>query len=260
MSHYKELLKQNKSPGELKLFLRKNLKNIYQNENNAKIAVMRLIDLQKEELDKHLETIDSDLKRKDLVLNYKDIEKHDISDIDVRNWFTKIEDDGFEIKEGTILINYEEIKDICKDYVSDDIRAYIDIESTESENPYKSENELKIEKKELAKRINEVKKYTDTYKNSPYISRVNVLRKEYLKAYMLGLPNSSVFEYYLSYSNEGRNRIKDEWIETYNMIVKEYESQPVGVITLNYLNKLKHKDNNYNLNEKIYDYIMNEIG
>ena len=89
MSQYKMLLRQNKSPSELMNFLFANLKDIQETSiNNANIAVMRLIDLQKKNLVEHIETA-NDSEYKEIVDNYDKMEKHDITDPDKKNWIEK---------------------------------------------------------------------------------------------------------------------------------------------------------------------------
>jgi hypothetical protein len=252
MVKYRKLLRENKSPEELIQFLKKNIKDMH--ENTANIAVMRLIDLQKKNLVKHLEKLE-DKEYLKVLEDINDGEFHDIIDIDKRNWAIKLKKDGYILKPKSITIDYAEIKKITYMYVTDEIKDYIEIESIESEKLYLKNGDIIFIDK-LAEMINRTLLYTRNYSDSPYISRVNKLKKDYLEIYLFGLPNSSAFEYYQGY-NKPYNKIKNKWLKSYKLSAEKYKSYEFGVFISNYLESLRSQ--NFVLNKVVYDEIKNEI-
>jgi hypothetical protein len=255
MDEYKKLLRENNSPGDLKVFLYKNISKLH--KNNADIAVMRLIDLQEKNLSKYTEKL-VDSKYSVLLKNIDNgMELHDITDEDVKKWVEKLINDGYIINEDGILIDYNQIEKVCNQYVSDEIKDYIEIESIESKKPYIKEDTIRILVSDLAERIDKTLIYTKKYPDSPYISQINKLKKEYLEAYLFGTPNSPAFDYYQVYTKSKNNKIKEEWLINYKSDKNKFESKELGQIIENYLVTLS--DNENKLNVTVYKYIKTLI-
>jgi hypothetical protein len=248
-NEYKVKLRENAPPKNLLKFLRKNIGKF--NQSAADIAVIRVIELQKKQLDKHEEKL-LDKEYLSQLKNIGDGEIHDISDKKVRDWAIDLQENNYIIRPTEIEINYKEINKIADKYVSEELKDYIKIESEESSTKYSSEDALDFHAKNtnslknyisnLAEMLDKTFKYTDNYSDSPYIVRVKQLKQEYLDVFLFGSPNNSAFLYYRG-NNKPGNKVNSLWQKTYISIKNKYTKNSgikdaFGVFIENYCNSL----------------------
>jgi hypothetical protein len=276
---YKNMLQENKPPKDLLVFLDRNIDKLH--KNSADIAVIRIIELQKKQLVKYEEKL---LNNKDYAKQLQDIENnelHDITDDEVRNWAKEVEENGFDISGSDspkLEINYEKISDIANEYVTDELKDYIEIESQESSGKYSDQKtlDLYLTKKYNQKSFSSSTKshdvvsfiknlsymldltfeYTKKYKDSPYIIRVNELKSEYLKIFFFGSPNNSAFTYYQGYDRKN-NKIGVQWDTAYQNTKKDYKGRKFGIYVHNYYDELLTSKKILNLD--LYESINRKI-
>jgi hypothetical protein len=266
-NEYKLKLRENKPPKELLKFLKNNIYKLH--ENAADIAVVRVIELQKKSLVKYEKKL---LEDSDFVKQLKGIETkeiHDITDKKVQKQVNDIIENGFILSSNEVTIDYSIISKIADDNVSDELKEYIKIESTESKKKYSVKESLDsyLEKKpryiqdfilDLAATLNQTFNYTYKHKNSPYIVRVRQLQSDYLQVFLFGSPNNSTFTYYQG-SGIQNNKILKEWDKAYLVVKSTYTTKPYGfgIFMQNYYNELSK--NNGILSKELYDYINKKI-
>jgi hypothetical protein len=263
-NQYKEMLQKNKPPKDLLAFLGKNIIKLH--KSSADIAVVRVIELQKKQLVKYQEKL-LDVEYSKQLINIESKEVHDITDSKVRNWAIDLIDNGFKLRSTEIEIDYELINKIADNYVSDELKDYIKIESKESEKKYSGKESLdsylahypnKVGNfvQEISDMLNKTFAYTTKYKDSPYIVRVNQLKSEYLQIFFFGSPNNSTFTYYQG-SDKANNIIDKQWNNAYIMAMNTYGKNEFGVFISNYYNELSK--NKWFLSKDLYTYINKKI-
>jgi hypothetical protein len=281
---YKKILRESNNPKDLLKFLKDHIKEL--SEENADVAVTRVIELQESLLQKYEEKVleySTELSHLDI-----DKEKHELPS-DVQELVEDAKSNGYKITQTNIKIDYENINNIAVDYLSDELKDYIKIESDDYSDDYSNKSSNYSEKEyldrltkdqldkhldALAKRINQTYIYIEKHKNSPHLLRVKEIRKVYLDIYLFGSPNNPSSEHYKGYKIL-ENMVYPEWREKYTSLESDsikwkntlkgddekILSKQFSVEMNNYVNELKK--NNFMLNEEtnkeIYKIINHNI-
>jgi hypothetical protein len=263
---YKEKLAENQSPAELLKYLKNKINKL--GPVTADIAVVRIIELQKKLLAKYQEKLLNKeyLKALENIEN-KEKERHDIPKY-IRDWINEVEANGFILKTNSVEIDYANINKVADSFVSDELKDYIKIESEESIKKYSQiesldsflvnkQNKLETYILDLVNALDKTYEYTNTYKDSPHIFRVNQLKSEYLHIFLLGSPNNSAFKYYQGYDKPD-NVIGNNWKIAYSLVEAKYaKDSRIGGFISNYINDLT--TNKFILNENLYKKINDTI-
>jgi hypothetical protein len=273
---YKKHLRENESPEVLIEFLRDHIDELSQ--ENADIAVTRVIEFQESLLPRYEEKALENSE--ELAKLNIDEEEHDLGN-ETQELIIDAKKNGYKITQTNIKIDYEKINTITANYLSDELKDYIKIESDDygndenifynySEKEYLDEltkldklAKIKLDNylNELAKRISQTYIYIEKHENSPHLLRVKELRKMYLEFYLFGSPNNPSFEHYKG-NKFSNNKLKNEWKMKYIHLEEDSKnwkntlknsdnsplSKPFSVEMDNYINELDK--NNFMLNEK----------
>lgn len=105
------------------------------------------------------------------------------------------------------IIDYEALK-IYNNYLSDEIKEYIDLKSMDSNLPTILDAGLVISFDQLAERLIKTEKYIIEYPYSIKYEEILRLYGVYLKFYLEGSDNTSIYDY-------GTKEIKDEVLSSY---------------------------------------------
>lgn len=265
-NEYKKMLRENKTPKELLAFLSKNISELH--VSSADIAVARVIELQKNLITKYEKKLLNEKYTTQLTgIETKEI--HDIPDEKIRKMVKNITENGFKIMSNKkVEIDYIKISKIAANYVSNELKDYIKIESDESNKNYSTKESLdlyldgKPDKigdfvMDLASILNKTYNYTYRYKNSPYIIRVKELQSQYLQVFFFGSPNNSAFRYYQGSGIEN-NIISKNWKIAYLKVKDMYTKRyGFGVFMENYYNEISK--NKGILTGELYKYMNDTI-
>jgi len=200
MEQFQELL-ENASLIEIARFLDGNVSQV--SSDNAVKMVDEFEKRQKEflpELDrKFVENEDIQRKMAEVFLQGFDISKIDsIEDEKVQELLKETKESGYKVEtaEGMFfpVINYEVYKKYS-DYVTDDLREYIDIMAVESNNTPAKDAALVISWEEMLSRALKQEKFIAGYPDSIRIDDVKGLYKKYLTYTLFGLNNTPLFSY-----------------------------------------------------------------
>jgi hypothetical protein len=120
-----------------------------------------------------------------------------LQDAKAKELVKKAIDSGYKIgsAEGIYapMIDYTKYSDISKS-ATDDMVAYVELMSTESQKPYANDGSLQIGWDEVIKRGNNAEDFLNKYESSPKAEAVNTLYKKYEKVLMFGLDNTPMFD------------------------------------------------------------------
>lgn len=182
--------------------------------------------------------------------NMTTIEKgnFDIADAELRSLLDEIYEIGYTLHtaEGQFfpVIDYTYFTQY-KDKVSDELYEYFAAMSLESKQPFASDAALVITWDELAYRINIHENYLDKYPNSIRKDEIQRYLLYYMQAYLLGLDNTSVFDY-------KSNKFREDLLESYQNSLEAYPDTELAEILSEYIKILEK--NNYKQTDAVEAY------
>ncbi|MEC0246835.1 hypothetical protein P4H65_13655 [Paenibacillus chitinolyticus] len=99
-------------------------------------------------------------------------------------------------KEGSYLwkVDYDALNKSYSPYVSDDLKAYLAIQSLETETPFRSDASLKISRDELGERTLAAEKALTAYPKGPKAEEIKALYSDYLHEYIHGYRYEAIEE------------------------------------------------------------------
>lgn len=257
MAKYNELGEDR--PYELMAFMDENIEKLPKEKANE--MMNRLEKIQKiKEHDYTNDLFENEENMKILYETFKDgysknkiyrIEKDDLRDLllDMANGgYTLIMSEGIFYP----MIDYTYLKKYTS-YVTDEMKAYIEIMSVEADHPTMEDASVLISWNELANRALKVENFLGKYKKSTKKSEMAELYTFYLRAYLMGAPNSYVY-------NWETKKIEEEILNSYKSTISENEGTKTAIRVKEYLNEIEK--NNLKINEKIEDkgnHILKEV-
>lgn len=266
---YKEMLRENKPPSKLLKYL-KSKNNISKlHKSTADVAIIRIIELQKKQLVEYKTKCKTYLKD---IRAMKEKERHDITE-EARVFINDVESNGFMFSSDyqDVEIDYQKIKKIAGNYLSDELKVYIEIESEEASEKYsldesldnfllKHPDNVQAYVLNLAGMLNKTFEYTTNYNDSPYSVQINELRSKYLRIFFFGSPNNPAFLDYQRYGNsKNKNIINPKWHAAYRLVNDKYTNDTkFGLYVANHCNELSK--NNFELTEALYKDFISKIG
>lgn len=105
------------------------------------------------------------------------------------------------------IIDYEGLK-VYNDYLPDEIRAYIDIKSLDSNEPAVLDGELNVSINEIGERLITIESYIKEYQDNLKFEEILRCYGNYLKLYLEGTDNTPIYNY-------EDNVIKEEVMSSY---------------------------------------------
>lgn len=184
--------------------------------------------------------------------NMKDLDN--VKDDELKKYLSEILQCGYKIitTEGQYypIKNYEYLKKY-NDYVTDDIREYINIKSLDSSHPSTSDAALVISWDEVFRRALKSEIFLRKYPSSLKAEDIKQQYLFYAATYLYGSVNSPSFDYI-------NNELSNELLESYIKVSsdKSLEGDLVEIIK-EYLNVLKK--HNYKLTDQVENYRKNTL-
>ena len=215
-------------------------------EENASMMITDLEKLQKTHLKQLEEKFASDDILQTKLMDVEDIEKsvfdmdkiNKIEDEELKNMIIEIRNQGYMIdsSEGIYfpIISYEFYKRYT-DYVTEDIKGYIDILAKESNEPPADDAALAISWKEIVERALEQEKFTLEYPEAITVTDIEELYGNYRMFIFRGLNNTPLFDYDTKIID---NDAKEAYME---IVDKDKDSELLSEIK-DFLNVLKKND------------------
>ncbi len=169
---------------------------------NASTMVNKLEELQKDYFSKIEEKFySSDIQQKlmDGNISVNDLNSiNNINDTELKQLLTEIRENGFKIDTGEGMyfpvVNYEFFKKYS-DYVTEDIKEYIEIMAKESFQAPSKDAGLVITWDEILNRALKQEKFISEYPSSDKVNDIKVLYKRYVWFLLYGTDNTALFSY-----------------------------------------------------------------
>lgn len=250
MNQYQALLNENKPAGELTGFIEANKTNLSQ-ENLDKV-VIDLIEVQQTRLKDYEDKIFS--PEINIPVNnykYEDLLKlHNIKEDSIKKLLQEAFSNGYKlsVSEGMYYfeIDYDQILKDFGQYTSDKLAGYLEIMAAESNKHFAEDAALVISLDELAGRTVKTEKYIGSYPDFVLIKQVKQFHNNYLKAYLLGLNNTPLFDYQTE-------KAKESFLKSYENTIASQKGTKLAAILEEYLTLLEKS--NYMRSEEIMNYI-----
>lgn len=179
---------------------------------------------------------------------------NNVKDDELKNYLSETLQCGYKIitTEGQYypIQNYEYLKKY-NNYVTDDIREYVDIKALDSTHPSTSDAGLVISWDEVFRRASKTENFLKKYPSSLKSKDIQQQYLFYAATYLYGTANSPSFDYI-------NNKLSNEVLKSYIKVSsdKSLEGNLVK-ITKNYLDILKR--HNYKLTEEVENYRKNTL-
>ncbi len=130
-------------------------------------------------------------------------------------------------------VNYEAFKKYDQ-YVSDEVREYVDLKARDANDPAAVDGEIYISYEDLADRIVRTENYITQYGDGDrYGEAINMYRNK-LSMYLLGLPNSSI-------SEDDSDMIREDLIRSYRETAL-IEDSSTGFVVGKYINMINQNE------------------
>lgn len=206
-SDFKKIMNRTSSPQELIKYANHSISGL--SRADATQLVLRLESTQQEQLDSRTDAwldaeIQTALQQFDFSSTLDDMIKG-VSDQKLKNMLTEIRASGFKLisLEGAYypIIDYEKYQ-VYQPYINDDIKSYIDIAASESEQQYINDAALVITWPELAKRTIRAEDFVKKYPTSVKTEDVRQQYGLYVSNYLYGANNTPAFDYQTKTLNE----------------------------------------------------------
>lgn len=250
MNQYQALINENKPAGELAGFIEANKTNL--NQENFDKTIVNLVEVLQIQLKDYEDKIFS--QETNIIVNnykYEDlIQLQNIKEDSIKNLLQDAFSNGYKlsVSEGMYYfeIDYDKILNDFGRYVSDKVAGYLEIMAAESNKHFAEDAALVISQDELANRIVKTEKYIDSYPDFVLIQQVKQLHNYYLKAYLLGLNNTPLFDCQTE-------KAKESFLISYKNTIANQKGTKLAAILEEYLTLLEKSD--YTRTGEIMNYI-----
>jgi hypothetical protein len=250
MNQYQVLINENKPAGELAGFIEAN--KTYLSQENFDKTIVNLIEVLQKQLKDYEDKIFS--QEINIIVNnykYEDlIQLQNIKEDNIKNLLQDAFSNGYKlsVSEGMYYfeIDYDKILKDFGGYTSTETAGYLEIMSDEYNKHFAEDAALVISLDELANRIVKTEKYIDSYPDFVLIQQVKQLHNYYLKAYLLGLNNTPLFDYQTE-------KTKESFLKSYENTIANQKGTKLAAILEEYQTLLERSD--YTRSEEIMNYI-----
>lgn len=250
MNQYQVLINEKKPARDLTGFIESNKTNL--SRENLDKTVLKLIEV--------LENGIQDYDNKILSLETKvDINKYRYQDLaqlrniredSIINLLQDAYSNGYKLaaSEGSYYfeVDYSKILNDFGSFALDDTAGYLVIMSEEYGRHTAVDAALVISPDELANRIVRTKKFIDRYPAFTRIEQVKMFHRNYLKAYLLGLDNTPLFDFQ-------SKKAKEYFLESYRNTVDGHKGTELAAVVEEHLALLEKSD--YTRSEEIMNFV-----
>lgn len=250
MNQYQVLINEKKPARDLTGFIESNKTNL--SRENLDKTVLKLIEV--------LENGIQDYDNKILSLETKvDINKYRYQDLaqlrniredSIMNLLQDAYSNGYKLaaSEGSYYfeVDYSKILNDFGSFALDDTAGYLEIMSEEYGRHTAVDAALVISPDELANRIVMTKKFIDRYPAFTRIEQVKMFHRNYLKAYLLGLDNTPLFDFQ-------SKKAKEYFLESYRNTVDGHKGTELAAVVEEHLALLEKSD--YTRSEEIMNFV-----
>lgn len=239
MSQYQTLLTENQPAGRIMEFIETN-KTTLSRENMDK-AVTGLIDVQQKRLKDYEDKIFSpEINIKLNSYKYEDLKQlSNIKEDSIKNLLQDAFSNGYKLStaEGMhyLEIDYDKSFREYGRYVSDEAAGYLEIMAAENNKHFAEDAALRIGLDELVNRVIKTEKYISGYPGFVFINQIKQFHSYYLNAYLLGLNNTSAFDYQTL-------KLKDSFLKSYENTIAGQKGTKLADTLEEYLALLKKND------------------
>lgn len=250
MNQYQELNNENKPAGELTGFIKANITNLSQ--ENLDKAVISLIEVMQTRLkDYEGKMFSNDINIPLNNYKYEDlVQLQNIKEEAIKNLLRDAFSNGYKLSQSEGMyypeIDYELILKDFGGQASDQVAGYLEIMAAESNKHFASDAALLISPEELANRTVKTEKYIGSYPDFVLIQQVKQFHSYYLKAYLLGLNNTPLFDYQTE-------KAKDSFIKSYERTIAGEKGTKLAGILEEYLALLQKYD--YTRSDEIVNFV-----
>jgi hypothetical protein len=201
MTDFNDLLESKPKVDAIIQFVDKNITNV--SRENASMMMTEFEEIQKSNLsaleERYFKEEKTQNKLSEIYMSGLDITKlEDIQDEELKTLLMETRDTGYKVEtaEGMFfpIINYEFHKKYSE-YVSEDIKDYIDIMAVESNNVPAKDAALVIGWDEIIERALTQEKFIKNHGNSEKAEEVEQLQQKYLTFMLYGANNTPLFSY-----------------------------------------------------------------
>ncbi|NLY44843.1 MAG: hypothetical protein GX053_02470 [Tissierella sp.] len=136
-----------------------------------------------------------------------------------------------------------------KDYVSDEMKSYLDVIEREASNIFTDGESLNVDIVEIMDRAIEAEKHLDEFPEGKIYNKIYDLYGQYIKGALLGAGNPYIF------AEDGSTIIKEEYLEKYKAVIEKSKSSKTTKILSKYVGVLENENgdlNSHSVNE-FYD-------
>lgn len=247
MKDFNAIVQKNSNVEEVAAFISDNISLVA--KDDASKMVVELEKLQQKSLPEFESLFAKEDLQTKIANEYQAIRVNDeIKDAQVKDLITKTKNSGYKVEtaEGSFfpIIDYEFYKKFTN-YVSPDIKDYINIMAVESKKVPAKDAALVIGWDEIINRSLSQEKFINTYKDSIKLNDVKQLYKKYVTFSLYGANNTPLFSY-------DANALDPEAREAYLAATKDVGSSDYLKTLSSFLDIVKK--NNYKLTDEVESY------
>ena len=246
MKDFRNIVKSNNEPFLLAKFMDENISKVEMDDAVEMVKELEQLQLQYiekytdemfiEDYQRELWRLSETEEKLSLFFDMKNIDK--IENHGLKELMEKLLDGKYKLisMEGAFypIIDYEALK-IYNKYLSDEMKAYLDIKSMDSNMPTIIDAAIIIPFDELANRLVKVEEHMKNYPECPECEEILRLYGAYLKLYLEGSDNTPIFNY-------ANKTIKEEILSIYKKTAK-LENSITGNAVNRYIKVIEENDN-----------------
>ena len=246
MKDFRNIVKSNNEPFLLAKFMDENISKVEMDDAVEMVKELEQLQLQYiekytdemfiEDYQRELWRLSETEEKLSLFFDMKNIDK--IENHGLKELMEKLLDGKYKLisMEGAFypIIDYEALK-IYNKYLSDEMKAYLDIKSMDSNMPTIIDAAIIIPFDELANRLVKVEEHMKNYPECPECEEILRLYGAYLKLYLEGSDNTPIFNY-------ANKTIKEEILSSYKKTAK-LENSITGNAVNKYIKVIEENDN-----------------
>lgn len=127
-----------------------------------------------------------------------------------------------------------------KDYVSDEMKSYLEVIEREAVNVFTDGERLNVDITEIIARAIKAEKHLDKFPKGKIYNKIYDLYGEYIKGVLLGAGNPYIF------AEDGSTIIKEEYLDKYKNIIEKNKSSKTTKILSKYVGVLENENGDLN--------------